>query len=267
MKGEMFRGLYYRVDIAYTNSPSLSNAEQGAENLDTFLHSKAGKKVVTGHSMGAQVIYKWMRDYGPSSDIDPDDVGFISSGNMERKYGGIAHVDDGNISGIPIIAGYGGNGLPDPCPWTVVDVARQYDPFADYPTEADVEPAQDNIDKAFSLIKDNPHSDYTTVSLTDPGNVKFVEGTVTYILAPYFPLPMVRKTYWYLVASSQAYKDESLRPQVEAHYDRPFTSVPTAPPVYSRTKWSPWGWDTVNEKWVRVHRQDVERQPPTTLFF
>lgn len=269
LTGEMWRGLYYRVNVPYPNIPSLSNAEAGVEALDDFLHTAVKgtvKKVVCGHSMGAQVIYKWIRDYGPSSDIDPADVGFISSGNMERKYGGIAHIEDGNILGLPIIAGYGGNGLPDPCPWTVTDVARQYDPFADYPSvagDSDVE-SQDNINKAFSLIVNNPHKDYTKVSLVDPGNVTFKEGSVTYVLVPTFPLPLVAKTYWYSVAAQQK-KEPILRPLVEADYDRPFTSIPMAAPVVAKAKWQPWGW--LSGSWQRVPRQEVERQPPTTLFF
>jgi len=208
-----------------------------------------------------------MRDYGPTSTVDPADVAFISSGNPERKYGGGTHVTGANLLGFPISAEYGGNGLPDPCPWTVIDIARQYDPFADYPATADVEPAQTNVEKSFLLITDNVHANYTQVSLTDPGNVWFTEGTVKYVLVPTYPLPMVRKTYWYLVASSQAYKDEVLRPDVELGYSRPFASIPGPPPVYQKSKWLPWGWDTVNEKWVRVHRQTVERQPSTSLFF
>lgn len=271
LTGEMFRGLYYRSNIPYTNTPSLANAEECAENIDAFLHTVVRgtrRKIACGHSMGAQGIYKWMRDYGPTSDIDPEEVAFISSGNMERKYGGIAHVEDGNILGVPIVASYGGNGLPDPCPWRVIDIARQYDPFADYPETAgdsDVV-SQDNINKSFSLIKDNPHKDYTKVSLVDPANLWFNEGTVSYVLVPTFPLPLVAKTYWYSVATQQK-KEPVLRPLVEADYDRPFPSIPTQSPVVTRSKWQPWGWNSGASVWERVPRQQVERQPAVTLFF
>lgn len=269
LTGEMFRGLYFRLNVAYPNSPSLSNAEQGAENLNTQLLARAGKKIVCGHSMGAQVIYKWMRDYGPDSTVDPADVAFISSGNMERKYGGIAHVTGGNISGVPIVAAYDGNGLPTECPWRVIDVARQYDPFADYPKTSGTSAAkwQDNINKSFALIVNNPHKDYTKVSLVDPGNVWFNEGTVSYVLVPTFPLPLVAKTYWYLVASKQAEREAVLRPVVESNYDRPFPSIPQASPVVKTSKWQPWGWNTASSAWERAHRQQVERQPPFNMFF
>ena len=53
-----------------------------------YLHATPGRKIVLGHSEGAQVEDDRLRRFGPSSDIDPATVTFIGilTGDPETKY-------------------------------------------------------------------------------------------------------------------------------------------------------------------------------------
>lgn len=238
LRGDLFRGNFVRRDVPYTTIPSLANAEEGAANLDNALHSYPGlKMVVETQSMGSQVAYKWLRDYGPTSDIDPDDVIFAGTGNLERKYGGAATVPESGIS-----ADYGGIGIPDDTPYTVYDVARQYEFWCDYPTGEMNELAGLNALAGFFL-----HLDYSQVTVNDPRNIEYVEGNRHYILAPTWPLPMIGKMFRSAASINDA--DQEHRSTVEAAFDRPF-EVPV-PTVRRITSWL--GWDTTTNRFVSTY--------------
>jgi hypothetical protein len=111
-----------RVATKYPNSwPSNSNAAAGIKALDTALHTTAGDLVVYGHSMGAQVAAKWLREIGLTSDIDPARVRFYLTGNPERPGG-----RGGNYPG-----GKGGVGIPPDTRYTVTDITRKGDFWSD----------------------------------------------------------------------------------------------------------------------------------------
>lgn len=221
LKASWWRGQLWskatRVDINYALPgalvpvPNLATAERCAEMVDAALHATAGPKVVAGHSLGAQGgVYKWLRDYGPTSDINPADVVFISSGNPERKYNGIMRVPGALVASVE----YGGLGLPEDTPYTVWDIAKQYDFFADHPNDLTNTSSMKNIAPlgvflAFFEVGNLVHSKYDTAGITESTNVKFVEGNVTYITVPNTPLV------------------SSLNPRaIEAGYTRPAPVTP-----------------------------------------
>lgn len=151
--------------------------------------------MVFGHSRGGQMIYKLFRQRKADlvANFDPAKVLFVSSGNPERKYGGASVYDYAGHNPIypgnqPYLNGYG---LPDPSPFTVIDIARQYDEWADHPKDL-TNTAAHNLTTSVDV-----HSAYAgAASLGEDGWpldwldwTWWQEGTVYYLVSPYFPHP------------------------------------------------------------------------------
>lgn len=239
--GELFSGKYDRRDIRYPTTPSKKNCEQGAAMLDDAMHRITGKRVVAGHSMGAQVWSMWLRTYGKDTSISPADVVFVGTGNLESKYGGGAYVDGAKALGLlRIECDYGGCGFPDSTLFRTVTISRQYDNFAHFPGDVKNSASVKNAYAGFFL-----HLDYSKVSLTDPANAVYVDpycSRATYIIAPTYPLPSA--PWWYSSASKRRY-DERMRPSVDAAYDyMPYKlKMPSSEVLSQGLKGSDKGWE------------------------
>ena len=224
LRGELFAPPNRVVNVPYNNFPGATNTHRGRDKLNEMLHEIPGRKIVVGHSQGAQVQDDWLRTYGPTSDIDPATVTFVLTGDLESKYNGCA-----NQGGCR--ADYGGNNFPDDTRYTVKIVARQYDYWADAPNRDLMNDAARRNHSASNSVggrgEGRPvHNDYSMIGLDDPANKTFVEGNATYILgapATYY-LPMV--TQMWTTAARKAEEDARLRPEVEKAYDRPMGSPP-----------------------------------------
>jgi len=193
------------VPIYYNNSPDPMrspfdfNAQGGVLLLNRALNANYPKPyIIFGWSLGAEVAYKWARESGPDCPIDPEDLSILSIGNPERKYGGTlgmmrAAADGGGMQsptwpgGVALpprnaVAQYVKSGqfpgLPKNNRYPVTDLARQYDYYADYPTV--LNPNSAAVNNASTAV----HMNYFNVTLNDPGIMKYVEGNVTYLLAP-----------------------------------------------------------------------------------
>lgn len=145
-------------------SSSFTNeaAHQNMMNLDAMLHDYPGTAAVPtrvfGHSLGSQIIYKWMREKGPTSDLDPDTIEFYAAGCPEQRYTGASTLypdeSPAKYPGDPAHGGetwseesptppefYGGwgvgYGLPATIPWKLWCIAAQYDGWADAPNDPD----------------------------------------------------------------------------------------------------------------------------------
>lgn len=165
--------------INYGAIPLPSIVAGGVNMLDAALRNATVKVYVIGWSEGAQVIAKWLRDHGPTSNVDPANVTFVLIGNPERKHGGACVVQSPPKKFFGLIAPkahYGGCGIPDDTPYRVYDVARQYDGWADVPT------VTHPCHLSLSTIDDAYHMDYFTVGLE--GALSHTEGNVTYVLIP-----------------------------------------------------------------------------------
>lgn len=212
------------------------------DQLNTLLlaHiSDAGGVEVWGHSQGAQVIYDWLRVYGPTSSADPTKVHFYSNGNPERKYGGVLGMLQGppNAGAVQATGWTGGVHTPPQSPpsnavnvelgqlpgipagnrYTVIDFARQYDFFADYPTVANpLSVAATNASQAI-------HSSYYGVTPFDSANVSYgPENNVTYVWSPTHPTPSTGNA-WYASVAQRATDETNNRPVIESQYTRPVT--------------------------------------------
>lgn len=224
LRGELFAAPNVKVKVPYTNLPNAYFVHQGSDVLNQLLHSTPGRKIVLGHSEGAQVEDDWLRRYGPGSDIDPATVTFVLTGDPENKYGGCTTIPNSGCT-----AAYGGRGFPADTRYTVKVLTRQYDFWADCPADLS------NSVALFNRVASNfvagkgelrgPHLDYSNLSLTDPGNKSYVEGNATYILgapATYY-LPMV--TWRIESAENKRIHDLQWRPMVESAYHRPMGTV------------------------------------------
>jgi hypothetical protein len=212
------------LQFSYNNNPLLgaANMDSAVAALNTTLLTTTGFKEVMGHSQGAALIYKWLREYGPTSTLSTANVRFTTTGCPERKYGGAARVPQRpTFLGRAVSADYGGNGFPDNTPYTVVDIARQYDFWADAPSASVVSTAARNNGNQGQGI----HNDYTKVGLSDSDLVTIkTEGptsNITYKLKRTYPLTSLSWLWW--LPTVQASIDASQRPTIEASYSRPIT--------------------------------------------
>lgn len=203
------------VPVIYNNIGLFEvNVLDGVTQLDAAINSTAGKKVVFGHSLGAIVIYRWLKDHGPTSSVSPSDLSFITIGNPANKYTGfLAAVSGAGLSSISDII-IGDNTPPADTPYAVTEVIRQYDGWADAPNVPTASGYPEAlINAGIQLGIPINHVDYLDNHLIDPAvNVSFTEGNFTYTWC--------RTTLL----------DESLRDIIETAYDRPVQLTPPAPP-------------------------------------
>jgi hypothetical protein len=213
--GSMCSGANVCQPVKYPASLSPSSIPTGASNLNAAINAATGPVIVFAYSEGAQVAGKWMTQYGTGPNApDASKVSFVLIGNPNRAYGGI----DYTLAQALHIS------TPADTKYQVTDVARQYDFWADTPTSLSNPLVAKNAIAGSMFI----HTDYTKVSLTDPKNVTWKEGNITYMDVPTDILPM----YQTLVAFGQRSQALQLTAQnratIEAAYHRP-----VAIPVYN----------------------------------
>ncbi len=218
--GQLFRAPFERRDVLYNNAvATLATATEAAEKAHAAAIAAKGPIVLFGVSHGARALCLMLRD-GP--DLDPEKVVVVMMANPERKYGGALTIPSSGHA-----ANFGGPGIPDDTSIRVYDIARQYDYWADYPNVSGSTKALRNVREGLAqdlLFRNGPHSDYSMVSIGDPANLTYTEGTRTYILAPTLPMPMCRRVWWDL--KRECLEDAKERPEVEKGYSRPFTVPP-----------------------------------------
>lgn len=166
-----------------------------------------------GHSQGGQVIYSALRGWAadPATAPDPDRVSWVSIGNPENAFGGRDP-----------------DPIPADSPYQGTEVIRQYDGWADWPTDERNLLAVLNASVGMSTTH---VFGYFDVDLNDPGNVRYTPdradgspGNVTYVFVPNPMLPLVAMT-GLLAPVLNPVLDPILRPIVEAGYQRPIGPV------------------------------------------
>lgn len=210
---QLFKGDFTRQDVLYDNTKAtLATATQAADKAYDIARKAKGPIVLCGHSHGARALALLLRRY---PDLDPEKVVFVLTGNPERKYGGMF-----TIPGAPIKSSFSVTpGIPADTAFRVWDVSRQYEFFADYPDKLPNSKAVSN-----ALAGSGLHLDYSGVRIGDPNNVVHVEGTVSYVMQPTFPMPSCQKLFW--SADREGREDAKIRAQIEAAYTRPTTLKP-----------------------------------------
>jgi hypothetical protein len=167
--------------------------------------------VLYGHSQGGQVIYSALRGWAadPATAPDPARLSWVSIGNPENTFGGRDP-----------------DPIPADSPYQGTEVIRQYDGWADWPTD------QSNLLAVLNAVigMSTVHASYFNVDIDDPANRRYVEGNVTYVFVPNPMLPLIQAT-GLLAPLLNPVLDPILRPLVEAGYQRPvdLTPGPAAP--------------------------------------
>lgn len=139
--GEVLKGARVHQIWYPNNKVDIDNDLQlGAKILNHKLRTTPGKKIVFAHSLGAVTVSVWLTQYGPTSDVNPDDVKFVLMGNSVRKYNGYYTLNNFLQPGaagsqVPFITEslvrYDHN-----LPYQVWDFAIRHDAWADWPDDS-----------------------------------------------------------------------------------------------------------------------------------
>ena len=200
--------------VDYLALPGDAFNEAGADLLAKAvdaLPDRGGPVTLFGHSQGGQVIYAALRRWAadPSTAPDPSRVSWVSIGNPENPYGGV--VEKLGLKPAPR--------LPADTAYQGIEVIRQYDGWADWPSDRSNLLAVANAVVGALTV----HPRYDNVNLDDPNNVRYTPdkpdgtpGNVTYVWVPNPRLPIIAGT-----GPLEPFLDTILRPIIEAGYDRP----------------------------------------------
>ena len=122
-RGWAYAGDNVAINVPYVASLKRTSITDGVTALDAALKSTAGEVIGFGHSQGAQVISRWLRQHAGDKDApDPDRVSFVLTGNPLRATGRITGGNE--VDGGPALP------TPEDTRYRVRDVARQHDGWA-----------------------------------------------------------------------------------------------------------------------------------------
>jgi hypothetical protein len=190
--------------------------EQGADRVISAIRAlpdATGPVTLFGHSQGGQVIYAALRRWAadPASAPDPSSLSWVSIGNPENNFGGRAATP-----------------LPADSPYLGTEVIRQYDGWADWPTDPTNLLAVANA--AVGMSSTHVFG-YFDVDLNDPENIRYTPdkadgtpGNITYVFVPTPVLPLIGAT-GLLAPLLNPILDPVLRPIIEKGYQRPIGPV------------------------------------------
>lgn len=230
----------FLTEICITNGENTG----GAQVLDAALRAASGQEItVLAHSLGSVCCCYWLANYAinASSYASPANVKFILLGNSVRPYGGWCYLYNW-FQDVTV---------PTNTPYTITDFCRQYDGWADFPPGAagngpgNPEPPLNSV--TFDAVtnayagQSAVHPNYVYASLTNPSNVTYQVGNITYMWEPTFPVPRagsqnttgqyVNGWGFQVAETSFNAQDQQFRPLIEKAYHRPVT-VP--PPNYTQ---------------------------------
>lgn len=163
-------------------------------------------------SGGAIGSVKWLAQYAGAADAPSAEVlSFVLIGNPTRKYGGANH----RLTKMPETQ------------YKVIDIAQQYDPFADTPDRFSF---LANLNSTLGFLAPL-HYDYSAVDINDPANYRWVEGNTTYILVPTEKLPLLAPLRALGLTALADRLNGPLKEIIERAYDRPWEKEPPPPPA------------------------------------
>ena len=169
--------VYYQAIQSY--GPLEFGLLENVQRLDFAINHTAGDKVAYGFSGGARVVSAWLEQQAKSG-APADDTKIVLLGNSGRKYGGINGFFWGSLFDMLM--------TPTGTDYEVLDVAREFDPIADFPDNPFNLLALANTWAGFNSI----HLGYSQADLDAPGNYVWKEGNTTYVYIPTEHLPILQ---------------------------------------------------------------------------
>jgi len=164
---------------------------------------KAGDTVL-GYSLGSVVTSAYLNANTP-----PPGVNFITLGDPSNP--------DGLFAATGLLSLFGG-GIPAKTPDPVTIISREYDGWADFPTNIFAPGYLLAVTNAIVGII-TVHADYTEASLlNNPANVTWTQGNITYELVPTQDLPINDWLRLIGLSSIADALDAMLRPMIDAAY-------------------------------------------------
>lgn len=211
------------IDASIAEGTAVLDAAVGAALLRT-----TDPIVVFGYSQSAVIATRLKQGLVMTGPPYPP-ISFVLLGNPSRPNGGLFE----RFVGLQLPGWTMSGPTPTDTPFTTIDVARQYDPFADFPSHPLNLLAVSNA--LMGLVYAH---DYTSVSL-DPADPRYQPDTVvqqfgdtTYYLIPAEHLPLLRPLWDFGVAPEiLQHVEPTLRALVELGYDR---DVPFGQPSPAR---------------------------------
>lgn len=177
------------VGVVYNDWDPFGGYVDGAKKLNAKLRALPAREriVVVGHSYGAVAICEWLRRHAARCQIDPALITFVNAANSIRLDNGLC-----TMMGL-----YCPGGGPVSRKFTVIDVARQFDKWADYANNAaspDYWQAVNNCNYGDIItgtnngVPNNIHNSYQHVQIGATCAQRTI-GTVTFMLFETKPLP------------------------------------------------------------------------------
>jgi hypothetical protein len=198
--------------------------------------SSTDRFVVFGYSQSATIgTFEKRRLSEQFANGEGPDVSFVFIGNGNRPNGGFLARGPQGFT-IPIPLPYGGATFSGPTPtntqYNTVDIAGQYDVWADFPLNP-----LNLVADANAVMGSTVHANYENVSLSDPGIVNQGRvGDTTYYLIPTAILPLLNPVEQLPFVGHPLADalDAPLRVLVEAGYNRTISPGQPAPwnPLY-----------------------------------
>ncbi len=179
LKGALCAAPNVCVPISYMNTGEFlgqdlaaKSMDDGVLQLDAWIRSTPGKKIVMGHSLGSAIIYRWLRQYSNDPTAPPpSELSFITLGSSERSVTGLAYTDPNNMYAYRRAAGFD---IPADTPYHVVDGCVKWDGYCYWiPGDSRSARGQNEL-----------HLTYGNFDLNDPQNEVVVTGNITRVLIP-----------------------------------------------------------------------------------
>lgn len=176
----------------------------GAATLDDRLVADGGEKLVFGFSQGAQIAGFWLRNYAPTSVVDPATTSFLLVGDPENTYG---------VPWAPKV--------PTESGFAVTELWSQYDGWADWPARFGLLAAANAVAGMF-LVHPTVYDAMDLAAEAAAGDlVTWHDGTMTYTMVRNDRLPLLTPLRWVGLGAVADALDAPLREQIEMSYDRP----------------------------------------------
>lgn len=173
---------YEMFKVNYPASLHPQSIVKGVEALQRALHTYDPPFIVLAMSQGAQVASRWMNEHDDDPDApDETELQFVLAGNPLSSRGGRA-------IGLKEVDGVIGVPTRTDTRWQIIDVARRYDGWPDWPQDLDNVIAVQNARTGCQSM----HAGYPEVDLFDPSHTIWRNGNTIYVLTREDDLPFYR---------------------------------------------------------------------------